>query len=112
MSEAEMYPLVDNPTYLKKFETFRELKEHCEATFGGLNFPLSWFIYDEADEDWGKYLEPGTVDKREFSILNFMPRKSRTAQWSTDSFDPAEVREWVNTFVKTKVMEWYGWLEN
>jgi hypothetical protein len=112
MSDAEMYPLVDNPTYLEAFETFQELKEHCEATFDGLNFPLSWFIYDESDEDWGKYQEPGTADKREFSILNFMPRKSQTAQWSTSTFDPAEVHVWLSTFVKTKVMEWYGWLDD
>lgn len=109
MNTPEMYPLVDNPKYHETFETFGELKEHCEATFGGLNFPLSWFIFDEQSEDWGKPWSEG--DAREFAILNFMPRKGAAAQWSTHNFDSAEVREWLNTFVKAKVMEWYGWAE-
>jgi hypothetical protein len=111
MSEPEMYPLVDNPKYTETYENFQELKEHCEATFGGLNFPLSWYIYDEQDEDWGKYLEPGELAQKEFSILNFMPRKGASAQWTTYNFDRAEVQNWLDTFVKAKVMEWYGWTE-
>lgn len=109
MSEPEMYPLVDNPTYTDVFETFQELKAHCESTFSGLNFPLSWYIFDEQSEDWGKSWSEG--DPREFSILNFMPRKNRSSQWTTNNFDSTEVREWLNTFVKAKVMEWYGWTE-
>lgn len=113
MSEPDMYPLVDNPTYTEEFDTFQELKEHCESTFGGLNFPLSWYIYDEQDEDWGKYLEPGVWrDTKEFSILNFMPRKQRSAQWTTHSFDRAKVQEWLDAFIKAKVMEWYGWSDD
>jgi len=52
MGEPEMYPLVDNPTYTETYDSFQELKEHCEATFDSLNFPLSWHIYDEASEGW------------------------------------------------------------
>lgn len=106
MSEPEMSPLVDNPTYTDEYESFQELKEHCEATFDSLNFPLSWHIYDGASEGWGKW---STDESREFSILNFMARKGQTAQWSTSNFSRAEVEEWLDTFVKVKVMAWYGW---
>lgn len=107
--EPEMYPLLDNPTYEESFESFQELKEHCEQTFNGLNFPLSWDIYDEASEDWGKPWSEG--ETKEFSILNFMPRKAASAKWSTGNFDRAEVQNWLDTFIKANVMAWYGWAE-
>jgi hypothetical protein len=109
MSEPEMYPLLDNPTYEETFETFQELKEHCESTFNGLNFPLSWVLYDEASEDWGKPWGEG--ETKEFSILNFMPRKGRSSKWTTYNFDRAEVQEWLDTFVKANILAWYGWSE-
>ena len=103
MSTPEMYPLTDSPTYTEQFDTFAELRAAFEALSDGLNFPVSWFIFDPESEDWdGSYLE--------FSLCIFMPRKSKTTTWTTHGvFDRAEVQTWLDSYVKGRVLEWYGW---
>jgi len=92
MSEPEMYPLVDGPTYSEIYDSFAELRTAAEKMIGSLNFPLSWWLDDDS-----------------FDLCIFMPRKSRTTVWSTANFDRAEVQEWLDSFVRAEVAKWYGW---
>lgn len=109
MSAPAMYPM-DSDYQHEPYDTFAELREHAEQASNRLNFPISWTLYDESDEDWGKYLEPGEQDTREFHLTFLMPRKyGKTWAVTTKNFDPAEVREWLDTFIKGEVMKWYGW---
>lgn len=105
MSEPEMYPLVDNTTYKETFETFADLRESFEALHVGLNFPLSWYLYDEQNEDWDG------EEPRAFHFCIVLPRKTSTTVWSTHEFEHNEVQAWLDTYVKASVMEWYGWSE-
>ena len=104
---SEMYPM--DGEYLTERESFASLREAAENASDVLNYPISWFFHDETSEDWGKYLEPGEVDKREFSLTFLMPRKSRTWAIVTGDFDHDEVQEWLDTFIKGEVLKWYGW---
>jgi hypothetical protein len=108
--EPDMYPLVDVPQYTEEHEDFADLRECAEAMIDGLNHVLSWFIFDETDEDWGKYLEPDETARREFSICFAMPRKSSFLTWTTHSFERAEVEWWITTYLRPRVLRWYGWV--
>ncbi|WP_454199542.1 hypothetical protein [Nocardia sp. Marseille-Q1738] len=94
---AEMYPLTDYPTYEEEFDSFSEIRAQVEDLDEGMNFVLSWFIYDERDES------------PEFSLLIFMPRISKTTQFSTNTFDRGEVEAWLNGYVRQRTMRWFGW---
>jgi hypothetical protein len=105
MPEPEMFPLVENPHYTDYFETFDELRDNAENMLGVLNFPLSWWIYDQHSEYWDSEEDPTP----NFELCVVMPRKSSFTIWNTNVFNRNVVEEWLNTFVKQNVMEWYGW---
>lgn len=111
MSEPEMYPM-DQTYPAEGHDSFEELRVDAEAASDCLNFPISWTLYDESSEDWGKYVEPGETDKKEFNLTFLMGRK-HGATWgmSTSNFDRAVVQAWLDTFIKGEVMKWYGWSE-
>ncbi|WP_280475481.1 hypothetical protein [Nocardia asiatica] len=103
---AEMYPLTDYPTYEEEFGSFAEIREQVEDLDEGMNFILSWFIYDEHAEDFRKYARD---EAPSFSLLVFMPRLSKTTQFSTEAFDRGEVDAWLNGYVRQRTMRWFGW---
>lgn len=107
--EAEMFPLVENAHYTEAFDTFAELRENAEGTSEGLNQIQSWFIYDELDEDWGKWNDLNEGEPREFSLCICMPRKSQFTVWTTHTFERGEVEAWLESYVKPRVLRWYGW---
>ena len=102
--EAVMYPLVDSPTYTEEFADFAAIRTAFEALSEGLNFPLSWFLFDEQSDDWGR-----GGDVREFSLCVMMPRKSQTTVFTTQTFERSEVVAWLAGYVKDRVARWYGW---
>jgi len=105
---TNMYPMEGD--YETEYDSFAELKEHAEKASDVLNYPISWFMYDEQDEDWGEYLAPGEDDKKQFTLTFLMPRKNGQA-WSvtTTNFDRTEVQSWLDSFIKAEVLRWYGW---
>lgn len=105
---SDMYPM--DSDYTTKHETFAELREAAENASDVLNYPICWFFHDETSEDFGKWLEPGEVDRPEFTLTFMMPRKSgRTWSITTHDFDHDEVQAWLDTFIKGEVLKWYGW---
>lgn len=105
---SDMYPM--DGDYTIEHDTFASLREAAESASDVLNYPISWFFHDETSEEWGKYLEPGTLDTKEFTLTFLMPRKSgRTWSIKTEDFDHDEVQEWLDTFIKAEVFRWYGW---
>lgn len=103
--EAEMYPLVDNPTYETEYEDFTELREQIEGTSEGLNLIESWYIFDESSKYWDEDEVKG------FELILFMPRKSQTGLFRTSVFERADVEEWINGYVKERTLRWFGWGE-
>lgn len=105
MSEHEgcpdgMYPLDvyydDSPC-----KDFAELKIQAESTSDVLNLPLSWYFSDPEDED---------DSRSEFSLVMVMPRKQlRTWSMRTKVFDRDEVQQWLDTWVRQEINEWFGW---
>lgn len=106
MIEPDMYPLTDYPTYEVPIESFDDLKRDVEKMIPDLNFVVSWFIHDHHSRDWE------TSDKvPTFTVLIFMPRKSATTELSTNVFIRSEVETWLNSYVRERTMEWFGWDE-
>lgn len=103
---AEMYPLTDYPTYEEQFDGFLEMRAQVEGLDEGMNQVLSWFIFDEHDSDFRKYERD---ELPVFSLLIFMPRISKTTQFSTAVFDRHEVETWLNGYVQQRIMRWFGW---
>lgn len=104
--EPEMYPLTDHPDYSETFEHFNDTRTQLEDLPEGLNFIVSWFIYDEHDPDFRKY-DP--TEQPEFQVLVFLPRKTKTTVFRTNQFDRTQVEAWLNGPVRERTMRWYGW---
>lgn len=102
-TDAEMYPLTDDPDWTEEYDSFAELAASMENQPEGLNQILSWWIYDEQHEDWEDGEPPS------FALLLFMPRKSQTSIQTTGKFTRAEVDAWLSDYVRPRVMRWYGW---
>jgi hypothetical protein len=107
MSNPVMYPTSDNPDARVEFETFADLRNAVESKDEELNAIVSWHSFTpDATEDFPEY-EPH--DAPELIVLIYMPRKNRTTQFETDSFDPIEFEVWIEEYVRPRVMRWYGW---
>lgn len=96
--------LMDTTYEAEEFDTFAQLRQKAEAASDVLNFPICWYLYHEGVAGW----HPS--EGREFTLVFLMPRKYGTT-WgvTTRNFDPQEVQEWLDTFIRGEVMKWYGW---
>lgn len=109
-SPSGMYPM--DGDYLEEFARFADLRTVAEGASDILNFPISWTLYDETDDDWGRYVPEGDSDRREFTLTFLLPRKhGRTWALRTREFDRAEVQGWLNTWLRVEVNRWYGFDE-
>ena len=115
MTEAQMYPSTDYPTYTNKFDTLDELVHSVEALDEVLNCIVSWEIgcrqCDEVMEQ-SPNLMWSEGELNYFRILIFMPRKSQTTEFSTQFTSEVphnQVDTWLEDYVKRRICRWYGW---
>lgn len=102
MNDPEMYPGTDDPDYTEQFDDFTALRECVEGLDEGLNFVVSWFPSEQED-----IAEHGAS---EFELLIFMPRKSKTTNFTCVVHNGREeIDAWLNDYVKARTMRWYGW---
>lgn len=101
MTEPEMYPGTDYPTYTEEFATTRELLDAVDQTSEGLNHIVSWVFADPDDIiEWG--------DTDYFGVLLFMPRKSQTTYFNTSNVDREAINTWVCESAFQRIHRWYG----
>ena len=101
MTDPEMYPGTDYPTYTQSFDTTRELLDAVDAASEGLNHIVSWFVADPTEVDeWG--------EDDEFGVLLFMPRKTRTIYFNTSNVDREAIATWVRESAFPRIHRWYG----
>lgn len=96
-----MYPM--DSKYENEVDSLEELIEQAEQGSDVLNFPISWYVTLNEDED-----EPN-----KFEVVFLMPRKYGDT-WSlyTHEFDPDAAVEWVKVFTYKAAGDWYGWEED
>jgi hypothetical protein len=117
-SQGEMYPGTDYPKYIEVFESVEELIKQVESLDEGLNFIVSWAIgcyecdYVENPKMAKLHWEKG--EKNYFHLLIFMPRRTETTNFQVqlEAVPHALIDNWLEDYVRLRVMRWYGWTDD
>ena len=104
MPEPTMYPSTMFPTAEANHADFAELRTAIEQFAEDMFAVLSWHLYAPAEDP-----EPGSPYPREFVLLLFEAPRGQTIQFRTHDFDADEVEAWLDGYVRSRVLRWYGW---
>lgn len=104
-----MYPM-DSDYGPEDYSSLTEFIDAAEAASNSLNFPISWYLYDENHEDWRKY---ESDEERNFKLVFLMPRKYGKT-WSirlVGDFDSDALMGWLRSWIRAQSNTWFGFTE-